>query len=54
MIDKDSEYLQGMRDCRDGVRHVAGKSSHYNDGYSCQYQKEQLEIDLNIKRGVEK
>lgn len=34
-------FLQGQRDCREGVKHESGKGRDYDQGYSYQYWKEQ-------------
>lgn len=45
------DFIDGMRDCRDGVAHQSGKSKHYDDGYSAQYQLEQVTHEQSkIKR----
>ena len=36
------EFIDGMRDCRNGVAHQAGKSKEYDDGYAAQYELEQI------------
>jgi hypothetical protein len=38
-----SEFMQGQRDCRDGVDHKAGQSDSYNRGYATQYEWEQIQ-----------
>jgi len=45
MINAD-EFLQGQKDCRDGVPHESGKSDSYDRGYNCQYQHEQNQTYL--------
>lgn len=42
MSDKlnESEFLQGQKDCMNGVEHKDGTES-YNRGYAAQYQHEQ-------------
>lgn len=37
------EFVNGMRDCRNGVPHKEGMGESYDAGYSSQYQLEQLE-----------
>jgi len=36
-----SDFLDGQRDCRDGVPHESSKSENYNRGYNYQYELEQ-------------
>ena len=38
----EKDFLQGQRDCRDGVAHK-NKSDAYNRGYATQYASEQAE-----------
>jgi len=47
------DYLQGMRDCKDGIPHQPGKSQDYNDGYSCQYSSEAVQGWANDEMGLE-
>ncbi len=35
-----TDYLQGMKDCRDGAPHQS-KGDDYDEGFACQYQHEQ-------------
>jgi hypothetical protein len=37
------DYMLGMKDCENGVEHKEGKSDSYNEGYSSQYEYEQVE-----------
>ena len=39
---RTSDFIDGMRDCRDGVAHHAGRSKDYDEGYSAQYELEQV------------
>ena len=36
------EFLDGQRDCRDGVKHQDGKGESYDAGFRCQYELEQI------------
>lgn len=36
------QFLQGQRDCRDGVPHQAGKGADYDRGYAAQYEADQI------------
>lgn len=36
------DYLQGMRDCKDGVPHKSGKSQDYDDGYATEYERQEV------------
>ena len=35
------DFLQGQRDCKDGVAHESGKSKDYDSGFNYQYWIEQ-------------
>ncbi|MBK8187625.1 MAG: hypothetical protein IPK77_10550 [Cellvibrio sp.] len=37
-----SDFLDGMKDCRDGKLHQMGMSDSYDAGYSSQYELEQI------------
>jgi len=47
---KTDDYLQGMRDCKDGIPHKMGKSADYHDGYATQYAAEQLLTEMGIRQ----
>lgn len=36
-------FVQGQRDCKNGVEHRSGKGEHYDRGYSTQYEQEQVD-----------
>ena len=38
-----NEFIDGQKDCRDGVPHKAGMSESYDAGYSAEYQLEQIQ-----------
>jgi hypothetical protein len=38
-----TDYEKGVNDCRDGKPHQMGMGDEYNNGYSDQYYREQLE-----------
>lgn len=40
------EFLDGMKACREGIRHQMGMSESYNAGYSTQYELEQIEAEI--------
>ncbi len=40
--EQQNDFLQGQRDCRDGVTHKPGKSEYYDRGYAAQYEWEQV------------
>ena len=44
-----NEYLNGQRDCKDGVQHVEGKHPDYDAGYASQYEAEQLATELGLR-----
>lgn len=35
------DFIDGQRDCKEGVPHQAGKSEEYTRGYGVQYEFEQ-------------
>ena len=39
--DTVGDFLQGQRDCKDGVVHESGKSKDYDSGFNYQYWIEQ-------------
>lgn len=39
------DFLDGMKDCRDGIKHQMGMSDSYIAGYSTQYELEQIEAE---------
>lgn len=41
MADFITDFLQGGRDCAEGVPHEAGKSEAYDRGYRAEYEHEQ-------------
>lgn len=36
------DFIDGQRDCKAGRPHRAGRSEHYDRGYSAQYTLEQI------------
>lgn len=36
------EFVNGQKDCRNGVSHEAGRSESYDRGYSFEYEFEQI------------
>lgn len=36
-----TEFLQGQRDCKDGIPHVSGMHKDYDRGFSAQYHLEE-------------
>ena len=50
MSDYADDFLNGQRDCKEGVAHEAGKSKAYNDGYSAQYEFDQVRNEMGISR----
>jgi len=36
-----TEFMQGQKDCQDGISHKAGQSESYDRGYAAEYEKEQ-------------
>ena len=41
-IENESEYLRGMKDCKEGKAHQAGQHKDYDRGYAIQYEFEQV------------
>jgi hypothetical protein len=37
------EFLDGQRDCRDGVKHQDGKGESYDAGYRTEYELESIQ-----------
>ena len=35
------EFVNGQKDCRDGVPHKDGKGDSYDRGYACEHELEQ-------------
>ena len=44
----EDDFLQGQRDCRDGIPHKSG-SDAYNRGYAAEYASEQQVTELGIR-----
>ena len=42
-MNESVDWLLGWRDCENGVAHISGMSSDYDDGYNYCYQKEQID-----------
>jgi len=40
--DKFNDFVRGQADCRNGVEHKSGQSKSYDEGYSAEYQMEQI------------
>lgn len=36
------EFINGQRDCRDGITHKPGMTESYDAGYAAQYEIEQV------------
>lgn len=36
------EFLAGVQDAKDGIRHTSGKGENYDRGYSAQYGLDQI------------
>lgn len=43
------DFLQGQRDCKNGVPHEAGKSKDYDAGYGAQYSAEQMLTEMGLR-----
>ncbi len=42
MSNFSDDFLQGQRDCEEGIPHQTGKSEAYDRGYAAQYEMEQI------------
>lgn len=38
-----SEWMQGQKDCQDGISHTDGRGDSYDLGYSEEYEKQQIQ-----------
>jgi hypothetical protein len=45
-----AEFIDGQRDCRDGVEHQS-RSESYDRGYAAQYELEQMNTERTEMRG---
>jgi hypothetical protein len=43
----EDDFLQGQKDCRNGVEHKPMQSEAYNRGYATQYEKEQIDTEMS-------
>jgi hypothetical protein len=43
------EYLDGQRDCRDGLQAKLNASQDYYDGFACQYEAEQILTEMGLR-----
>lgn len=48
-----NDYLQGMRDCKDGKEHQVGKSKDYDEGYGVQYEAEALLTEMGLMQDLQ-
>lgn len=42
------KFMQGEKDCADGLAHFSGKGEAYDRGYAAQYEREQKETNESI------
>jgi len=42
-------FIQGQRDCQNGVEHKAGKGEPYDQGYATEYASEQIATELSLR-----
>lgn len=49
----EDDFLQGQRDCEEGIVHAAGHSEAYDRGYGTQYEKEQVEAQMSLSMEAE-
>lgn len=40
-----SDFIQGQKDCHEGIPHREGMSEDYTRGYRCQYEAEQVKAE---------
>jgi hypothetical protein len=50
MSDFSTDFMQGQRDCREGIPHQSGKGEAYDRGYAYQYEAEQLMTELGLQQ----
>lgn len=41
------DFLQGQRDCQAGIPHAPNRSTDYDRGYQCEYEREQVMSELS-------
>lgn len=44
----ESDFLQGQRDCKNGVPHKPMQSEAYDRGYAAQYEAEQVQTEMGL------
>lgn len=49
-ISSADDFLQGQRDCQEGVPHKAGHSKDYDRGYMTEYEREQVLSELSRRK----
>jgi hypothetical protein len=42
----EDDFLQGQRDCHDGIPHKPDQSDAYNRGYAAEYEMSQIKNEL--------
>lgn len=42
-----TDFIQGQKDCAEGIQHKSGMSADYDRGYSTQYELEQVMSHVN-------
>ena len=50
MSDFSTDFMQGQRDCREGIPHQSGKGEAYDRGYACQYEAEQCLTEMGLRQ----
>ena len=51
-MSKVMDFIDGQKDCRDGVEHQSGKSEDYDKGYAAQYELDAMNNERTAQRGI--
>lgn len=49
-IQRADDFIQGQKDCQDGVPHKRNMSRDYDRGYMVEYEREQAMTELSNQR----
>jgi len=44
------DFVQGQQDCKNGKPHEAGHSLDYDRGYATQYELEQVNNEMRVRK----
>jgi len=47
---KVSDFIQGQKDCAEGIPHQSGKGEDYDRGYAAQYELEQVKAEMEGRK----